>query len=115
MAIKGFKDTDWMENIVEKGEIAHFEQFRLFRQCFPKVFFLNVLKRVYMEKSVKSSCDDKILDLSKFKAFLTLYQTIPTFNTPEKRSFLKNNCGKRRKCFLAAFSPFPTMFSTHSK
>ena len=25
-----------MENIVEKGEIAHFEQFHPFPQCFPK-------------------------------------------------------------------------------
>ena len=28
-----------MENIVEKGEIAHFEQFHLFPHCFPNVFF----------------------------------------------------------------------------
>ena len=26
------------------GEIAHFEQFHLFTQCFPKAFFFNVLK-----------------------------------------------------------------------
>ena len=31
-----------MENIVEKGEIAHFEQFHFFPQCFPGAFFLNV-------------------------------------------------------------------------
>ena len=31
---------------------------------------------------------------------ITLYHTIPTFNNPEKE---------------AAFSPFPTMFSTHPK
>ena len=28
-----------MEKIVEKGEIAHFEQFHLFPQCFLKAFF----------------------------------------------------------------------------
>ena len=38
VAIKGFLDTDCIENIVEKGEIAHFEQFHLFPQCLP--FFL---------------------------------------------------------------------------
>ena len=27
------------ENFVEKGEIAQFEQFHLFAQCFPKAFF----------------------------------------------------------------------------
>ena len=41
-------------------------------------------------------------------------QAIPTFNDLEKESFLKL-CGKRRKCWWPAFSPFPTMFSTHSK
>ena len=37
-------NTDCIENIVEKGEIAHFEQFHLFPQCFPKAFFFIVLK-----------------------------------------------------------------------
>ena len=44
VAIKGFYDTDYMENIVEKGEIAHFEQFHLFSQCFPEAFFFYVLQ-----------------------------------------------------------------------
>ena len=38
VAIKGFYDTDCIENIVEKGEIARFEQFHLFTQCFLKLF-----------------------------------------------------------------------------
>ena len=38
---------------MEKGEIAHSEQFHLFPQCFPKAFFFNVLKRVYKEERVK--------------------------------------------------------------
>ena len=42
--IKGFLDTDCNENIVEKGEIAHFEQFHLLPQCFPKSVFFHVLK-----------------------------------------------------------------------
>ena len=33
-----------MENIVEKGKIAHFEQFHLFPQCIPKAFFLYCVK-----------------------------------------------------------------------
>ena len=48
--IEGFKDTDCIENIVGKGEIAHFEQFHLFPQCFPKDRFFNLLKWVYMEE-----------------------------------------------------------------
>ena len=39
--------------MVEKGETAHIEQFYPFPQCFPKDFFFNVLKRVYMEEKVK--------------------------------------------------------------
>ena len=52
MAIKEFNKTDCIENIVEKGEIAHFEQFHLFPQCFPKAFIFSVLKWVYMEERV---------------------------------------------------------------
>ena len=48
---------------------------------------------------------------------LTLYHKIPTFNDLEEKAFWKH-CGKRRKCWLPAFSSFPTMFSilyrTHS-
>ena len=39
------------------------------------------------------------------------YHTIPTFNDPKEEGFGKH-CGKRRKCWLLAFSPFPTVFST---
>ena len=44
-----------MENIVEKGEIAHFEQFLLFQQCFIEAFFFNELTREYMEERVRDS------------------------------------------------------------
>ena len=54
MAIKGFKDTQSIENILEKGEIAHFEQFHLFPQFFP--YFFIVLKWVYMEEGLKPFC-----------------------------------------------------------
>ena len=40
---------------MEEGEIAHFEQFHFFPQCFPKVYFFIVLKQVYMEERVKTS------------------------------------------------------------
>ena len=55
--MKGFWDTDCIENIREKRKIAHFEQFHLFPQCFPKAFLSNVLKwvQVYVEKMVKWS------------------------------------------------------------
>ena len=46
-----------MENIVEKVEIAHFEQFHLFPQCFAKGFFFCMLTWVYMEERVKGNDD----------------------------------------------------------
>ena len=37
------------ENIVGKGEIAHYEQFLLFPQCFQKQSVVDMLKRVSNE------------------------------------------------------------------
>ena len=42
--VKGFYDTDCIENFLGKGEMVHFEQIHLFSKCFPKTFFFNVLK-----------------------------------------------------------------------
>ena len=50
--LQDFKIQIAYKNIVEKGEIAHLEQFQLFPQCFPKVFLFNVLQQVYMEERV---------------------------------------------------------------
>ena len=56
--------------------------------------------------------NDKVLDRSKMKAFAD-----DKINVTEKLKFLLENgkhrkhCGKKRKCWLPAFSPVPTMFS----
>ena len=42
-----------MENIVGKGEIAHYEQFLLFSQCFQKTFAADTLKQVLVWENVK--------------------------------------------------------------
>ena len=34
----GRKFSKWVENTVDKGEIAHYEQFLLFPQCFQKIY-----------------------------------------------------------------------------
>ena len=48
VAIKGYLDTDCIENIVEKSEIAHYSNFTFFHNVFFKlIFFFNVLKWVY--------------------------------------------------------------------
>ena len=43
-----------------------------------------------------------------------MLKLIPTFNNPKKVGFGKH-CGKRRKYWEIAFSPFPILFSTQSK
>ena len=45
----GIKFHEWVENIVGKEEIARYEQFFLFPQCFQKRSFVDVLKWVSME------------------------------------------------------------------
>ena len=39
----------WVENTVGKGEIAYYEQFLLYTQCFQKVCFPGVSKGVVWE------------------------------------------------------------------
>ena len=41
--------SDRVENIVRKGEIARYEQFLLFPQCFQKLSVLDASKWVSME------------------------------------------------------------------
>ena len=36
--------SDWVKNIVGKGEIASYEQFLLFPQCFQKLPVVDALK-----------------------------------------------------------------------
>ena len=86
--------SKWVENTVGKGEIAPYEQFLLFPQCFQKACFLRASKGVTVWEWVNN--------------------TISTSNNPE-RGFFRKHSGKTRKCWLPAFSPFPTMFSTLPK
>ena len=48
----GYKLSDLVENIVGKGEIAPYEQFLLFPQCFQKPSVVDVSKWVFMELRV---------------------------------------------------------------
>ena len=49
----GRKLYKWIENIVGKGEIAHYEQFLLFPQCFKKACFPGASKGVIVWEWVK--------------------------------------------------------------
>ena len=42
----GIKLSDWVENIVGKGEIAFYEQILLFPQCFQKLSLVDESKWV---------------------------------------------------------------------
>ena len=53
--------------------------------------------------------NDKILDVTKLKAFAEVKLNIAKM-TISLYDRLKNT-GERRKCWLQAFSPFPTVFS----
>ena len=82
-----------------------------------KALELSSIKSFHTDNSKVLLCDkvnslpsDKILEVSKFKAFAD-----NIINVTEKLKFalrrVENIGGKRRKCWLPAFSPFPTMFS----
>ena len=45
----GIQLSDWVENIVGKGEIARYEQFLLLPQCFQKLSVVDDSERVSME------------------------------------------------------------------
>ena len=47
------KFSNWVENTVGKGEIACYEQFLLFPQCFQKACFPGALKGVTVWEWVK--------------------------------------------------------------
>ena len=49
----GRKLSKWVENTVGKGEIAHYEQFLLFQQCFQKACFQRASKGVIVWEWVK--------------------------------------------------------------
>ena len=108
-----------------KGEIARNKQFLLFPQCFllnhliespPYVHIFDIISLFAAElEEPKIGIPGKGLKgkggqyIRLFSQGFTLYHTILTFNYLKMEPFGKH-CGKRRKCWLSAFSPFPTMF-----
>ena len=114
--LKAFADDKWnvtkivisvfeiVENIVGKGEIACTSNFS---------FSHNVFKRLLSQMRQKVSlCGNGLILIS------SSLRPSPTqkmgLNPPPKKGFGKH-CGKRRKCWCLAVSPFPTVFSTLSK
>ena len=96
-----------VENTVGKEEIAHYEQYLFFPQCFQKAYFPGASKGVIVWEWVNLLPTDK-LDSSKLKK---LVQTIIVLlmkmvETPlkEYKTLLEKNC------LLQAISPFSTEF-----
>ena len=65
----GRKLSKWVENTVGKGEIARYEQFLLFPQCFQKAYFTGASKGVIVWEWVKPFPKPQILNSSKLKQF----------------------------------------------
>ena len=64
----GRKLSQLVENTVGKGEIARYEQFLLFPQCFQEACFSGASKGVIVWEWVNPLQYSKIIDLSKLKA-----------------------------------------------
>ena len=96
-----------VENTVGKGEIACYEQFLLFPQCFQKACFPGASKVVIVWERVKmSSAICFNLDQSNILssvAGLILLEKMMTFDVPEVNVFFKH-CTQH-------FYLFPTMYS----
>ena len=64
------KLSKWVENTVVKGEIARYEQFLLFPQCFQKACFLGASKGVIVwEWSKTNPFQKKLFFLRVYKSF----------------------------------------------
>ena len=92
-------------NIVGKGENSDYHLFLLFQYCYKKkkIFFQGRQNFGWCGKGFNSLPNKRMLDESRLKA-----------GADDKINVHKiwfGKRGKRRKCWLPAFSPFPTMFS----
>ena len=121
----GIQLSDWVENIVGKGEIARYQQFLLFPHCFQKLSYADASKWLSTEYRVNSLGPIMVVsDAHVFPGFL-----IPVL---KQLSFFSHNCfiGQRRKyagkkvenivgkgenAGNQHFLFFPTMFSTSLK
>ena len=109
----GRKFSKWVENTVRKGEIARYQQFLLFPQCFQITWTIGLVwERVIVLKTgcskLKVRAHVSIPYTSPLKAH---YHTMPHFDAL-KIFGCRKNCEKTRNCLKQANSPLLTMFST---
>ena len=94
----GGKLSKPVENTVGKGEIARYEQFLLFPQCFQKGYFPGASKMVSLcRNGLKLGISDSFHTLRRISLNLTHYYTVLHFDALKIYS-----CGKhfekRRNC-----------------
>ena len=98
-----------VENILKK-EIVCYKQFLLFSQCFPQLY-------IFSEAKCVREVMGKLFTKRQIFRLVQIENICRKQNESQKKEneicFGKGrkHCGKRRKCRLPAFSPFPTMFS----
>ena len=80
----GIHLSGWVENIVEKGEIARYEQFLLFLQCFSKAVYCSCVKmsiygvtgqKTVSKKGYRSRCTKRVHMKDKPKINMTYSRT----------------------------------------
>ena len=115
------KFSKWVENTVGKGEIACYEQFLLFPQCFQQACFPGASKGAIVWEWVNPLPDDKfygltlnplpdekILDWSKLKQFAD--DNFKFDENGTKFFNLENTVGKREIARYEQFFLFPQCF-----
>ena len=98
----GIQVSDRVENIMGKEEIACYEQFLLFPQCFQKLSVVDALNEYLWSKGL--NIGENYVQVTEILV-LTLNCTILTFNKPKEESFSKH-CRKRKKFLLTSISSF---------
>ena len=105
----GRKLSKRVENTVGKGEIAHYEQFLLFPQCFQKACFPGASKGVIVWEWVNFLPYNNILDQSKLKSFADNKKNVTeTLNFGFRR--VENIMGKGENAGYQYFLLFPQFF-----
>ena len=119
--------TDSFENIVGKGGIGCNKQFLLFRHCFllnqiivsPFIHISDIVSLFAAElekpkititgKGLTLIVDYKNFTFVHFQGYCRQQNECgPKIKKKNQRS--RKHCGKRRKCWLSAYSPITTMF-----
>ena len=93
---KWHKLSKWVENTLGKGEIARYEQFLLFPQCFQKACFTGASKVVIVWEWVNKQQNFRLVQIDSIcrRQHKLEWKIKTCFGKGRK------HCGKRRQCWL---------------